>query len=278
MVWTLPIIESIRISSWARYFIRYEEPMEVHPPHHPLHSWKDFFIHIATITVGLLIAIGLEQSVEALHHRHQRHQLEEDLREEGERNRETVRKDIAYRTAFMVWTLEVNHCAREALAGKIVPLPPRPDRSPEFQAQYRYVVPSNSVWSVAKSSGEAALLPPWEALVYTRLYRVHELVTELDLEDRRANSAYGAALLSVSDDPPNPPLTLEHLTPAQLNTLSDAALRGYASANNLRTMIGIFGGANDAVLNGASTEQEVVEGIYRGQYAVTPPAPTHGTY
>ena len=252
--------------------------MEVHPPHHPLQSWRDFFIHIATITVGLLIAIGLEQSVEALHHRHQRNQLEDDLREEGERNRETVRKDVAYRTAFMVWNLEVSHCAREALAGKFVPLPTRPDRRPEFQAEYRYVVPSNSVWSVAKSSGEAALLPPWEALVYTRLYRVQELVTELDLEDRKVSVASGAVLLSVSDDPPNPPSTLEHLTPGQLNALSDAALRSYAAANSLRSMIGIFGGANDAVLNGAKTEQEVVEGIYRGQYAVSPPRPTHGTY
>jgi hypothetical protein len=27
-------------------------------------TWKDFFIHIAAIAVGLLIAIGLEQTVE----------------------------------------------------------------------------------------------------------------------------------------------------------------------------------------------------------------------
>ena len=54
--------------------------MDVHAPHHPLHTWKDFWIHLATITVGLLIAIGLEQSVEGLHRLHQRHQLEEDLR------------------------------------------------------------------------------------------------------------------------------------------------------------------------------------------------------
>src|ERR1700710_1619823 len=101
MVWALPIIGRTTPFHGPRYFIRYEEPMEVHPPHHPLHSWTDFFIHIATITVGLLIAIGLEQSVEALHHRHQRHQLEEDLHDEGERNRETVRRDLEYRAAWM---------------------------------------------------------------------------------------------------------------------------------------------------------------------------------
>jgi hypothetical protein len=35
--------------------------LEVHPPHHAASSWRDFFIHIATIVIGLLIAIGLEQ-------------------------------------------------------------------------------------------------------------------------------------------------------------------------------------------------------------------------
>jgi hypothetical protein len=51
--------------------------LDVHPPHTPTHTWRDFFIHIATIVIGLLIAIGLEQSVEFFHHRHQRNELRE---------------------------------------------------------------------------------------------------------------------------------------------------------------------------------------------------------
>ena len=48
------------------------EPMlDVHAPHKTIHTWKDFFIHIATIVIGLLIAVGLEQTVEYFHHRHQ---------------------------------------------------------------------------------------------------------------------------------------------------------------------------------------------------------------
>ncbi len=38
--------------------------LDVHPPHHAANSWRDFFIHIATIVVGLLIAVGLEQAVD----------------------------------------------------------------------------------------------------------------------------------------------------------------------------------------------------------------------
>jgi hypothetical protein len=41
------------------------EPMlDVHPAHHAASSWKEFLIHIATIVLGLLIAIALEQTVE----------------------------------------------------------------------------------------------------------------------------------------------------------------------------------------------------------------------
>jgi hypothetical protein len=43
--------------------------LDVHPAHHAANSWKEFFVHIATIVLGLLIAIGLEQTVEYVHHR-----------------------------------------------------------------------------------------------------------------------------------------------------------------------------------------------------------------
>ena len=68
--------------------------IDVHPPHHAAATRREFFTHIATIVIGLLIAIGLEQSVEALHHHHQRHQFEADLRAEGVRNRQTQPREM----------------------------------------------------------------------------------------------------------------------------------------------------------------------------------------
>jgi len=53
--------------------------LDVHAPHQSVHTWKDFFIHIATIVVGLLIAIGLEQTVEHFHHRHQVAEVRDSL-------------------------------------------------------------------------------------------------------------------------------------------------------------------------------------------------------
>lgn len=60
--------------------------LDVHPPHEAAHSWKDFFIHIATIVIGLLIAVGLEQTVEFFHHREQIKQAREALDLERRKN------------------------------------------------------------------------------------------------------------------------------------------------------------------------------------------------
>jgi hypothetical protein len=38
--------------------------LDVHPPHEKMHGVKDFLLHLLTITIGLLIALGLEGCVE----------------------------------------------------------------------------------------------------------------------------------------------------------------------------------------------------------------------
>jgi hypothetical protein len=53
--------------------------LDVHPANHAASTWRDFFIHIATIVLGLLIAISLEQTVEYFHHRHLGHVAAEQL-------------------------------------------------------------------------------------------------------------------------------------------------------------------------------------------------------
>jgi hypothetical protein len=56
--------------------------MDVHPPHQPIHTVKDFLLHLLTITVGLFIALSLEAAVESLHHRHLVRDARESLHRE----------------------------------------------------------------------------------------------------------------------------------------------------------------------------------------------------
>lgn len=70
--------------------------MEVHPPEHPIHTWRDFLIHIATIVVGLLIAIGLEQTVVQVEHHHEVAETRERLHEERETNIAYYKKNLFF--------------------------------------------------------------------------------------------------------------------------------------------------------------------------------------
>jgi hypothetical protein len=60
--------------------------LDVHSPHEPIIGWKDFLLHLFTITIGLLIALSLEGTVEWFHHRHLLHEAEASLYREIDGN------------------------------------------------------------------------------------------------------------------------------------------------------------------------------------------------
>jgi len=62
--------------------------VDVHPVHHAPLTWRDFFVHLVTITIGLFIALTLQAGVESLHHRHLVREARENLRREIQINRE----------------------------------------------------------------------------------------------------------------------------------------------------------------------------------------------
>jgi hypothetical protein len=56
--------------------------LDVHPPHGKMHGVRDFFLHLFTITIGLLIALALEGCAERWHHREIRDEADANLRQE----------------------------------------------------------------------------------------------------------------------------------------------------------------------------------------------------
>lgn len=68
--------------------------LDVHAPNQRVHTWKNYFIHLATISIGLLIAIGLEQTVEYFHQRHQVREMTEKIQEESLENRKTLQTEF----------------------------------------------------------------------------------------------------------------------------------------------------------------------------------------
>ena len=63
------------------------KPMfDIHLPHKSIHGLREFFLHLFTITVGLLIAVQIESLVEWRHHLHLAAEARAALRVEIESN------------------------------------------------------------------------------------------------------------------------------------------------------------------------------------------------
>ncbi len=69
--------------------------IDVHPPHEPVHGWRGFAAHLLTITVGLLIALGLEAAVEAMHHHELAAHARENIEQELVRNAAHAKENLA---------------------------------------------------------------------------------------------------------------------------------------------------------------------------------------
>jgi len=135
--------------------------MEVHAPEHGIHSWRDFFVHMGTICLGLLIALGLEQAAEAVHHAHQRTELREALNADSRQAIIDAKRSERFSDEVITWLVMRIGQVRTAIAtkGTIPKLAP-----PHFDDFDVVIDPS---FQAAKSSGLLALLPQQEIIAYS---------------------------------------------------------------------------------------------------------------
>jgi hypothetical protein len=179
--------------------------LDVHPPHQSTHTWKDFFIHLATIVVGLMIAVGLEQTVEYVHHRHQLAVARAALRSERDNNRKAFADDVGEyhrQAAALINNLIVlrylqQHpgISQEKLPGILVWHAYRPTYS-------------DSAWKTAQQSNVTALMPQEEVRANDVLY---ELMEEFNSSYENVWPAVlRARIYSATDPDPT------HLSPTQV--------------------------------------------------------------
>ena len=69
--------------------------MHVEPPGHAPQTLREFGTHYLMIVLGILTAIGIEQGVEAVHHRHLAHQATEQIEEELQANLASTHDSLA---------------------------------------------------------------------------------------------------------------------------------------------------------------------------------------
>lgn len=223
-------LEAIHPSRQSSFNQESLNPMlDVHAPHGTVHTWKDFFIHIATIVIGLLIAIGLEQSVEWVHHKNQIREAREALSIERQSNRETFSR-LASR-----WSLETAHFQSNlAVFQHLIqqPLTHTDERPAKVDWHILDATFSSSAWDTAKQSGITALMPQQEVRTTEDLYKSLSVVDASAAE--RLRSITSARRYMTADSDPS------SLTAVQLSeeiSLSEAVLAAqYRLGSDMRNL------------------------------------------
>jgi hypothetical protein len=185
---------------------REEMPViDVHDAHHAASSWKEFFTHIATIVLGLLIAVGLEQGVEHFRNRHELADTREALRREREHNI----KQLAVSTTEMRW--ETAEYQNNLLVFEYLqqhPGTPQENLPGVLRWSHTGTQFSFAAWDAASQSGMTRMMPLVEAAQQARLYR--DLETAHNEAEEEYAASHKAEAYTYRDYDPS------HLTPAQV--------------------------------------------------------------
>jgi len=232
--------------------------LDVHPAHHAATTWRDFFIHITTIVLGLLIAIGLEQTVEAVHHARERREVIEDMHNECTASVKVFAGNVATMNADHRWDIAAIAALEDAKPSGGFVTATLPKLPPGLQQP---VTPGRAVWSIAQSNGKAALLPENLAEVYARLNLISE--SFLKARDRaQADDETNLALYTRLRIQLDPGASL-HLTLAARDELVAALAVDAAHGARLAYQYATWSGACHAVLDGVQNRDDMMSYMER---------------
>ncbi|MBB6252162.1 hypothetical protein [Nitrospirillum iridis] len=176
--------------------------MEIHAPESPIQSFKDFAIHIGVVTIGILIALGLEQAVEAYHRHELAREAVESFHAELSDNRKAVQEVLAE-------IAEHNTRAEEGIA--LLNAWQAGKGTPGTELKYpgiRLDLVSSASWDAAIATHALGELPYAEARAYADAYAGFRLF----VEQEKAQLAEWPDVRLYGTDP-------AQMTPAQRQTL-----------------------------------------------------------
>ncbi|HEY5328647.1 MAG TPA: hypothetical protein VIJ79_02085 [Acidobacteriaceae bacterium] len=168
--------------------------IDIHPPQHAPMTKREFFVHLFIVILGILIAIGLEQSVEYLHHRHLASEAARALLDERHIDEEANQFNI-FATERHERDLQHDLAALHAVRAH-QPLPPGP-----FIIQHvSYIYPEAQWQNVHQSGTINYLTGNLGALTYR--YRFQDRFLDL-LRRSNEDLARAASVLRSPTDPLN---------------------------------------------------------------------------
>ncbi len=147
--------------------------LDVHPPEHGIRGVSDFFLHLFTITIGLLIALGLEAGVEAVHHRHQREEAETLIRQEIQNNLAQLQKGAPVAVDELKQMTHVLE-ALEASAQS------HPETLTESEFRFEEAPIQDAAWRTASSTGALSYMDYAEVERFSDAYKEQALLQTME--------------------------------------------------------------------------------------------------
>jgi len=219
--------------------------MEIHPPTKPIESVKDFLLHLSMITIGILIALGLEQAVEAWRHHELAVQAKESiLNEIRDNKRELDRTQVGVRQNGdkMRHTLET---VRLYLAHK-------PPAHGEMYILANVASLNSTSWTTATATGTLSYLGYADAQKFAGVYGVQALFERTQEEEMRTASA----ALALAQFGPGGPGTASD---DQLRSLERGVMNCLAGITVWNQVAASLGRAYDRILKAESTAAQAVQ-------------------
>jgi hypothetical protein len=228
--------------------------LDIHPAHHAASNWRDFFIHIATIVIGLCIAVGLEQTVEAIHHHHQLHDLQEQMHQVLESDAQNDTLDV-----------QLLSDRRALLSGLRARIDTRPGQPPPPQSASHITgllrIPSIAPYEAAKENGTVALLASDDIRLYNRLALQRDFLLDDVTDWKESNRALDSFEQRFADFHGNriysdfrPGLDPSKLSPANLDEYRTLIAATITDIDLLSARIQFFDRECRAVLAGTRDE------------------------
>ncbi len=196
--------------------------MEIHPAEHPILSWKDALFHLATVTVGILIALGLESIVEWRHHVALASEARENILTEIRDNRRELQDSLKT-------TEQTLNNSRAAVEFANELLTTRKTSIKNLNLGWNRADLSKTSWATAQTTGAVNYMPYGEIKSYANAYELQDEYVRL--EQRTIDEGVGAlALFQQGGDPSKMP-------DPELRSLKERLLASMSSVT-VKTQIG----------------------------------------
>lgn len=176
--------------------------VDVHAPHAPIQGWRDLLVHLSIITMGILIALGLEGSFEWLHHRQLVHEAQASLQREISNNAMAIQ-----RLAAVVHQRQADLNNDMTVLRYLVKNGKLPEQH-EMKLGYNISSMDDVSWKTAQATGAVSYMSYAQAAAYADIYGAQDELLETQKQAARDAIVSFAPFLGPQDSGAD-------LTPAQ---------------------------------------------------------------